>query len=90
MTLFVPRPSNTHLHLFVLPSVAMQYIKKDGLLLGGLALVQNRIMPSADSGFQEFASVKGSLFLLQKAPSIRHLSLFSYEVNPPTLGSFGL
>ena len=29
----------------------------------------------------EFASVKGSLFLLQKAPSILPLSLFSYEVN---------
>ena len=27
------------------------------------------------------ASVKGSLFLLQKAPSILPLSLFSYEVN---------
>ena len=30
---------------------------------------------------KEFASVKISLFLLQKVPSIRPLSLFSYEVN---------
>ena len=36
-------------------------------------------MPSADSCFQK--SVKGSLFLLQKAPSIPPLSFFSYEVN---------
>ena len=46
----------------------------------------NRTIPSADSCFQlwfsiEFASVKESLFLLQKAPSILPLSLFSYEVN---------
>ena len=30
---------------------------------------------------KEFASVKGFLFLLQKAPSTRPLSFFSYEVN---------
>ena len=36
-------------------------------------------MPSADSCFQK--SVKGSLFLLQKAPSIWPLSFSSYEVN---------
>ena len=31
--------------------------------------------------FKEVAIVKGSLFLLQKAPSIRPLGFFSYEVN---------
>ena len=30
---------------------------------------------------KEYASVKGSLFLLQKAPSIRPLSFFSYAMN---------
>ena len=37
-----------------------------------------RTMPSAS---KEVASVKGSLLLLQKAPSIRPLSFFSQEVN---------
>ena len=38
-------------------------------------------MPSADSCFRKSSLVSRDLFLLQKAPSVRPLSLFSYEVN---------
>ena len=44
----------------------------------------HRTMPSADLCFQKSSLVsrgKGSLFLLQKAPSVLPLSFFSYEVN---------
>ena len=56
-------------------------IRLDHLLIF-LKRVQNRNMPSADSFFQKSSLVsRDLLFLLQKAPSIRPLSFFSYEVN---------